>query len=440
MERILPFRALKYNKNIVGNLSAVLAPPYDIISEQKQQKLYSSHPFNVIRLEYGINSENDNDSDNRYTRSAETLDEWMRSGVLVPDRQPALYIYGQEFELPDGKQLSRTGIVCLVRLDNFETGAVLPHQETLPKAKSDRLKLLTACGANFNPICSLYEDDSTHLTEIFSEITSQSPETTVKTSDGVIQKLWPITDPNTIAEIAAVFESKQLIIADGHHRYETALNYRNIIREENPEHTGNELYNYTMMFLENINDPGLLIFPTHRMVRSLVGYSEQAVISQLSENFDIVRIDADDIEASISQKLAENTDIPSFAMYTGKEYYYLLRLRNYVEADNANEEKSLAYRHLDVTILHSLILGKAFGMTESDLKNQGYLSYTRNISEAVNEVKGGTFQCCFMLNATKTHQVKDVATEGEKLPQKSTYFYPKLITGLLMNKFNHGKE
>lgn len=440
MERILPFRALIYNKNIVGNLSAVLAPPYDNISRQEQQKLYDSHPFNVIRLEYGANCENDNDADNRYTRSAETLSEWMRSGVLVPDRQPAIYIYGQDFELADGRKLTRTGIICLVRIDDFDEGTILPHQETVSGAKNDRLSLMTACGANFSPICALYEDSGNLISPTISTIIAQTPETTVKTADGVVQKLWPVTDEEIIREITASLEDKKLFIADGHHRYETAINYRNLMIGENPNHTGNELYNYTMMFLEDIADPGIVIFPTHRMVRSLVGYNEQAVISQLSEHFDVIRIDTEDIETSVRIKLGETTDIPCFAMYTGKEYYYILRLKSFAAADSVNADKSTAFRHLDVTVLHSLVLGKVFGMTEQDLKNQGYLSYTRDVSEAVNEVKNGTFQCCFMLNPTKIHQVKDIALEGEKLPQKSTYFYPKLITGLLMNKFNQGKE
>ncbi|MBR6523202.1 MAG: DUF1015 domain-containing protein [Clostridia bacterium] len=440
MERILPFKALRYNKNIVGNLSAVLAPPYDNISGQKQQKLYDSHPFNVVRLEYGVDLENDNDTENRYSRSAETLSEWMRSGVLVPDRQPAIYIYGQDFELPDGRQLSRKGIVCLVRIDDFEEGTVVPHQETVSRAKNDRLNLMTSCGANFNPVCALYEDVENQLASIINSATAQEPETTVKTIDGVVQKLWVITDEEVISQVTTALEEKRLLIADGHHRYETAINYRNLMQDENPDHTGDELYNYTMMFLEDIADPGLVIFPTHRMVKSQVGYNESAVISQLSESFDIVRIDTDDVEASAGIKLSENTDIPCFAMYTGKDYYYLLRLKSFAPADSVNADKSVSFRHLDVTVLHSLVLGKVFGMTEADLKNQEYLSYTRDISEAVNEVKNGVFQCCFMLNPTKIQQIKDVALEGEKLSLKSSYFYPKLISGLLMNKFNQSKE
>lgn len=440
MERILPFKALSYNKNIVGNLSAVLAPPYDIISEQEREKLYNSHPFNVVRLEHGAISDNDNDADNKYTRSAETLSEWMRSGVLVPDRQSAIYIYGQDFNLPDGRQFTRTGIVCLVRVDDFEEGTILPHLETASGAKTDRLNLMTACGATFSPISALYEDPDSLISPIISEIISYPPETTVKTSGGVIQKLWSVTDEQVISKITAALEDKKFFIADGHHRYESAVNYRNLMADVNPDHIGTGLYNYTMMFLEDMADPGIVIFPSHPMVRSLVGYNENSVISQLSECFDVIRMDAEDIESSVRTKLDENRDVPCFAMYTGKEYYYILRLKSFAAADGVNTDKSAVFRHLDVTVLHSLVLGKVFGMAESDLKNQGYLSYTRDIGEAVNEVKNGTFQCSFMLNSTKIHQIKDVALEGEKLPQKSTYFYPMLITGLLMNKFNQGKE
>ena len=246
-----------------------------------------------------------------------------------------------------------------------------------------------------------------------------------------------MTDGGIISSITDALEDKQLFIADGHHRYETAITYRNAMREQNPGHTGDEPYNYIMMFLENMDDPGLVVFPTHRMVRSLVGYSEHGVLSQLAENFDVIRIDAEDISASVAQKLDKNNDdIPCFAMYTGKEYYYLLRLKDLASADRANPEKSLALRHLDVTVLHSLILGKVFGMTDADLKNQDYLSYTRDISEAVDEVKNGNFQCSFMLNPTKIHEIKEISLAKEKMPQKSTYFYPKLVTGLVMNKIN----
>ena len=436
MERILPFKALRYNKNVVGDLGAVMAPPYDVISEQQQIKLHNSHPFNAIRLEYGLVNETDNETDNRYTRSAETLSEWTHSGVIVPDRQPAIYVYSHEFDLGDGQMQSCKGVVCLVRLDEFEMGTVLPHEETHPKAKNDRLKLMMECGVNFSPIYSLYLDEEKRIDGILQDVTAEPPDVSAKTSDGVVQKLWPVTDSEIIENITAVLADKQFFIADGHHRYETALNYRNWMREHNPEHTGSEPYNYVMMFLADMQQSGLCIFPTHRMVRNVVGYSEAGVISQLEQGFNISKIYSEDMESEIERKLAENKDIPTFAMYTGKEYYYLLRLKDYSFADEVNAEKSIALRHLDVTVLHSLVLGKAFGMTEAELKKQDFLSFTREIPVALERVKNGDFQCAFMLNPTKIHEIRDVSLVNEKMPQKSTWIYPKIKTGLIMNKIN----
>ena len=308
MERILPFKALRYNKNIVGDIGAVLAPPYDVISAKKQQKLYSSHPFNAVRLECGEVCEGDNETDNRYTRSAETLDEWTRSGVILPDRQPAIYVYHQEYDAGECGMQTCKGIVCLVRLDDFEMGTVLPHEETVTKAKNDRLKLLTECRVNFSPIFGLYRDDEKSVDSIVDDILQNPAETTAKTADGAIQKVWPVTDEETIAKIQHVFKDKQLFIADGHHRYETAIKYRDMMRDINPDHTGEEPYNYVMMFLAEINQPGIRIFPTHRLVRNVVGYSEPGVISQLEQCFNVAKHFAEDIEKSISEKIAENND------------------------------------------------------------------------------------------------------------------------------------
>lgn len=436
MERILPLKALRYNKNIIGDIGAVLAPPYDVISAKLQQSLYNSHPFNAVRLECGMVNDGDNEADNRYTRSAETLDEWMKSGVIVPDRQPAIYVYHQEYDAGNGEVRTCKGIVCLVRLDDFEKGTILPHEETGSKAKSDRLKLMTECGVNFSPIFGLYKDDENAVEAVLEETLQNPPETSAKTIDGAVQKIWTVTDEEKVAKIQQLFEDKQFIIADGHHRYETSLNYRNMMREINPDSTGEESYNYVMMFLAEMNQPGIKIFPTHRMLRNVVGYSEAGVISQLEKSFNITKLFSEDAGAAISAKLAENMDVPTFAMYTGKDYYYLLRLKDFSFADEEGEGKSVALRHLDVTVLHSLVLGKAFGMSEAELKKQDYLSFTRNIDEAVEEVKNGDFQCAFMINPTKIQEIYDVSSNGEKMPQKATWVYPKPKTGLIMSKIN----
>lgn len=436
MANIIPFRGLRYNTDIVGDLAAVTTPPYDIISEEEQQKFYDMHPFNVIRLELGKEMPEDDENSNKYTRAGETLEEWMESGILKMEEKPIMYVYGQEFALKDGRTLSYKGLMCLVKLEEFEKGIVLPHEETLSKAKTDRYNLMNATGANFSSIYSLYLDQEKNMAGALDAVTAEQPKVSFRSHDGVTQKLWTISADETIEMLQKGFENKQLFIADGHHRYETALNFRNAMRAKNPEHTGEELYNYVMMFLVEMEEPGLVVFPTHRLVRDVAGFDVQKTLELLSGEFDIEQITASgDLSRQIEQKLTENAEEKVFAMYTGGDTYYLLRLKNIGAARRANPNKSEAYQGLDVTILHTLILSRAFGIDMENMKNQRNLVYTRDAKEAEEAVCKGEFQCAFFLNPTKIEEIKEVSLANEKMPQKSTYFYPKLITGLVMNKF-----
>lgn len=436
MATIAPFNGLRFNTDIVGDLSSVTAPPYDIISAEQQKQLYEAHPFNVIRLENGEELPEDDETNNKYTRSAEFLEDWMQSEVLRQDFAPSIYVYGQKFTLKDGRTLSYKGLMCLVRLEEFEKKIILPHEETLSKAKSDRLNLMRATGANFSPIYSLFGDNGGTVSEIIRKNTVAEPQNSFVSADKVTQNLWQISDNETIASLQEAFADKQLFIADGHHRYETALNFRNEMIKQNPNHTGNELYNYIMMFLVSMDERGLVVFPTHRLVKNISDFDEAALIENLSENFDISKIFAySGISEAIERKLAENEEDKVFAMYTGKDYYYFLRLKNTDIAMHENVQKSEAYRLLDVTVLHTLILEKHFGITAENMKNQTNLCYTRDAAEAEESVKRGDFECAFFLNPTKIREIKEISLANEKMPQKSTYFYPKLITGLIMNKF-----
>ena len=436
MAKIIPFNGLRYNTDIVGDLSAVTTPPYDIISPKQQQAYYDAHPFNVIRLELGKEMPDDDETNNKYTRSGQYLNEWLESGVLKQDDSPSMYIYGQDFELKDGRKLSYKGIMCLVKLEEFEKKIILPHEETLSKAKTDRYNLMNATGANFSSIYSLYMDESGEISNILNGCTKNSPENMFTSTDGVVQKLWRIADDDIIHTLEKAFENKQLFIADGHHRYETALNFRNAMREKNPDYTGNELYNYVMMFLVDLDEKGLVVFPTHRLLKNLSNFDEDDVVSKLSKDFEVEKAAVTtDAAAEIEHKLADMSADKVFAMYTGKDYYYTIKLKNFESVKEANPDKSDAYRNLDVTVLHSLILNKIFGIDMENMKNQMNLVYTRDPKEAEQAVKSKEFQCAFFLNPTKIHEIKDVSLANEKMPQKSTYFYPKLITGLIMNKF-----
>ncbi len=436
MTKIIPFKGLRYNTDIVGDLTAVTTPPYDIISPAQQKGYYDAHPFNVIRLELGMEKADDSENCNKYTRSGEFLNEWMESGVLKQDDEPSMYIYGQDFKLKDGRELSYKGIMCLVKLEEFEKGIILPHEETLSKAKTDRYNLMSATGANFSSVYSLYLDEERIVSKILDSCSCDAPENMFTSSDGVVQKLWKISDGDTIAKLQKAFEDKQLFIADGHHRYETALNFRNAMREKNPDYTGDELFNYIMMFIVDMDEKGLVVFPTHRLVKNIDNYDEDFVVRRLDKDFEVEKITVTESAATeIEKKLAEDISNKVFAMYTGKDYFYKIKLRNIELAKQENPEKSAAYQGLDVTILHSLILNKIFGIDMENMKNQVNLVYTRDPEEAENAVKSNEFQCAFFLNPTKIHEIKEVSLANEKMPQKSTYFYPKLITGLIMNKF-----
>ncbi len=436
MADLKAFKGLCYNKDIVGSMTEVTTPPYDIISPSEQEGYYAAHPFNVIRLEQGREQAGDDESHNKYTRAGEFLSEWIESGVLRFEDKDALYIYGQEFTLKDGRSLSYKGILGLVRIEEFSKGIILPHEETLSKAKMDRYNLMAATNSNFSPIYSLYMDKSGSIPSIIEECSAGKPDISFTAVDGVLQKLWVVTDEEIIARIRAQFADKQLFIADGHHRYETALNYRNHKREKNPGFSYDDNFNYSMMFLVEMDAPGLVVFPTHRMLKDLHSFDPSRVVELLSGTFDITHMKADENAAlEIEKRLSEVAHNKAFAMYIGGGEYYLMILKSMDIIHKALEAKIDAYRSLDVTVLHTLILDKVFGIDSENLKQQTNLVYTRDSEFAVSGVDTGEFSCSFFLNPTKIEQIKDVSLAGEKMPQKSTYFYPKLITGLVMNKF-----
>lgn len=434
MANIRPFRGLRYNTDKIADLSKVTIPPYDVISPEEQKMYYGLHPNNFIRLELGEQRPTDTAEDNRYTRTAKTLSEWIDEQVLVYEQQPAVYLYEEMFTLKNGETKSFKGFITLVELAEFSKKVVLPHEETLSKAKADRFDLMCATDANFSQIYCLYMDPEKRITSIMADIAARPADVSFTAHDGVKQNLWVVTQPDVIAAVQAGFADKQLFIADGHHRYETALAYRDKLRAEGGGQ--DELFNYVMMMLVEMDDPGLVVFPTHRMLHNLPGFDEAAVVAQLSGNFDVQRKSvAGDVAAAMEADLDARTGDKAFALYTGGDYYYLLTLKNEGAMDAALPGKSAAYRDLDVSVLHTLILGEVFGIDMQNMADQRNLTYTKQAEEAVERVRSGEYQCAFLLNATKVRQIKDVSLANEKMPQKSTYFYPKLLTGLVMNKF-----
>lgn len=418
---VIPFRGLRYADR---DLSKVTTPPYDIISPQEQKAFYEMDKDNVIRLEYGYQFPEDTDDDNRYTRAAAELRRMLNEGALVRDEEPCFYIYEEIFS-HGGKEMSLKGIIGAVELSEFSEKKVLPHEETLSKAKADRFELMKATGCNFSQIYSLYNDQSGQLPRFIDAFSKGEPDLSFVAFDGLRQNVWIISDPAVTGEISRLFEDKQLFIADGHHRYETALNYRRYMEEKG---AGGELWKYCMMFLVDMSDPGLVVFPTHRIVRGIESFDGAKLVEAVKADFDVAEIRRGEAE----KVLAENAEHNAFVLYfAGK--CFLLTLRDSDAMKSALPEKGPEYRGLDVSVLHTLILEKLLKIDKENMARQINLTYTRDPEEGFAAVDGGRANCFFLLNGTKVSQIKEISLVNEKMPQKSTYFYPKLVTGIVIN-------
>ncbi len=439
MAKVIPFRGLRYNTDKFKDLDAVTAPPYDIISPAQQQELYNKDEYNVVRLDYGMDFVSDDGANNRYTRSAAYLNKWIEDQTLIYEDKPAFYIYEQIFSLgSEDPSHSLKGVIGLVQLEEFSKKIVLPHEETITSAKEDRLKLMQTTAANLSQVYSLYMDEDKEIAGMIETWSDGEPNITFVSRENITQNIWIITDEEVNARLSSLFESKQIFIADGHHRYETALNYRRQRHEADGTEEGTMTYDYVMMMLVSMSNGGLFVFPTHRMVRGLESFDEVLLVGFLTEEFAVSKIyfTEGDYAAIIMERLANTVDETLFGLYTGQNYYYLLKLKTTQTIDAAIDGKSDAYKHLDVTVLHKLILEKYLGIDEENMRSQKNLVYTRDAHEAVDAVKNGEFDCAFLINPPKVSEIKEIAQVNEKMPQKSTYFWPKLVTGIVMNKFD----
>lgn len=440
MAKIIPFQGLRYSPDRVGDLGLVMAPPYDVISAQLQDDLYRRHPHNVVRLILGKTFPSDHDSDNRYTRAAADFLAWQREGVLVRDAQPSIYLYDGEYRLEDGSVVVRQGFMALTRIEDFSSGVVKPHEKTLAGPKTDRLLLTKACGANFSPIFSLYTDPCCVVESLSKREKGRRPDVDVADDDGVKHRLWQVTNPEIIDKARELLENKPLFIADGHHRYETALNYRNYMRELHPGYSGRESFNYVLMYFANMEDQGMLIFPTHRLLHGLADLRLDRLLEGLQEYFLVepATIDPTDPQQlrQARQQLAEKgKSARVLACYAGGTTLYYLTLRDEQVMDRFFDARSpKALRTLDVSILHRLILERQLQITAEAQEQQTNLKYVKSFDEPFNLVRDGSCQLAFLMNPTRIAEVRDVANAGEKMPQKSTYFYPKLLSGLVINK------
>jgi len=422
MAEVKAFRALRFTPK-AGDIGALVCPPYDIISEEERLAYLAGNPCNIIRLELPRTGADP------YAEAGAQYRAWLREGILAPDKAPGLYIYEEEFTA-GGVRRRVKGIQCRVRLEEFSKGVVLPHEETLSKAKADRFDLMKACGCNFSSIYSLYFDPQNAVRSIADSLSAGAPDQQFSGADGIVHRLWCVYDPAVIARVEALFADKKLYIADGHHRYETALNYRRWLAEQGVQAPGAD---YVLMTLVNMEHEGLVVFPTHRIVRGLQGYDPAALLEACGRFFDSAPLPGGPAAAQAALDRGYAAGQTVFVLYDGAGCHSLT-LRDHGAMQEFGAGHSEPWRKLDVSVLHSLVLERCLGIDKENMANQKNLTYTRDAAQALAAVDSGSANCAFLLNPTRVEQIAAVAAAGDKMPQKSTYFYPKLITGAVMNQ------
>ena len=422
MATIKGFKGLRFKS---GDLNSLVCPPYDIISDEQREMFIKNNSHNIIRLELPK-------GEDRYKEAGTTLKEWLNDGVLAQDDNDGIYVYQMDFSA-NGERKSVKGFVSLVKLEEFSKGIILPHEETLSKAKTDRFNLMAETFCNFSQIYSLYIDEDGKAYSLIDACSQGKADMEITDSDGTVHRMWCVYDESVITAVSKVFEDKKLYIADGHHRYETALNFHKHLCETGVSNE-NSLSGYVCMMLVNMENDGLVVFPTHRIVRDFGDFNAEKLISDCGEYFNIsTEKNVTEIEGKLADLYKKNEK--AYALYTGGDSYTLMVLKDKNAIKAFLPEMSESYCQLDVSILHSLVLERIFGIDKENMANQSNLTYTRDFNEAILAVQSGKANCSFILSPTRVSEIRDVALASEKMPQKSTYFYPKLITGLVMNKF-----
>ncbi|MBI5064176.1 MAG: DUF1015 domain-containing protein [Desulfatitalea sp.] len=437
MAEVVPFNGIRYNPDVITDMAAVVAPPYDVISPKEQDGFHERHPNNVIRIELGKNQPGDDAQDNVHSRAGRYFQTWISEKILVPETKPAIYLTTVEFS-SGGKRYTRFGIIGRVHLEPFEKGIILPHERTFSKVKSERLMLMKECHANFSPIFGLFADGKEILQRMSQITVSQTPDVALVDDKGHQQKMWCLTDKKVTDELTAFFAHERIYIADGHHRYETALNYRDWVKENTPGFSSDHPANFIMMSLSSMVDTGMIILPAHRLLKALSQESISALLRRSPECFDLFPISLDQ---GLSSAMVEFNKVMAAKAHTNAIGLYLkkppllqvLVLKEGVMA-RFFQDLDAVLRDLDVNVLTQLIMMELMGFDQARLDDETKIAYRTTSMEAVEAVNAGEAEVAFILNPTKIEQVQRVAEKGLIMPRKSTYFYPKVISGLVFNR------
>jgi uncharacterized protein (DUF1015 family) len=450
MAYVAPFRALRYDPARVP-LCDVVTQPYDKITPEMQERYYAANPHNLVRIILGKQETSDGEQHNSYTRAAAWFAEWRRNNIFLHDPHPSLYWYVQSFTVPHGKtEVERRGFIALGKLEDYAAQVVFPHERTLAKPKTDRLNLLRATRAHFGQIFMLYSDPADEIaTTLAAGAPAQlPPDLEMSDENHVLHRLWKVGDPSTVALVQAKMVDKQLIIADGHHRYETALNYRNerraaaeeAVTAETGEHSVEnkrlrhhlgELapYETAMMTFVNMDGPGMVILPTHRVAHGLPSFSADRLKAEARSQFSVEEVDPQLDSARARSILREAGHAGTAILGVTANRAFLFDTPKNLGTDLL-AGLSLRQQSLDVVLLHKCLLEKALGISEEAIRSQQHISYVRDAEQALSQVRSGAANVAFLLNPVRMRQVRDIALGGEVLPQKSTDFYPKLLSGL----------
>ena len=432
MIRIAPFRGTLYSQKKIRDLAKVIAPPYDVISKAEQEKLYKKSPYNFVRLDLSQEPES-------YDAVAQMLNEWQSQGIFERDDQPAIYFLSQCFKLKSGEQKLREGFIALTELQELGSGDIRPHERTHEAPREDRLKLTLACHAQLSPIFALYAQPKPTINRILAlAVEGIAPLLDVDQDNGDECRLWRVTDPEVIRKVQREMLDQQLIIADGHHRYEATLSYRDRMRQERGQWSGHEAFNYIMTYCANI-DENLVILPTHRLVR---GYPHKPFLEleEALQTYFYVEQHPKTPEGKVSFLKALKTAAKKHrvigASFKRDPRYLILRLKNKRIMQRLAKDLSAPLRELDVSTLHLLILEHILDMP-AELQEQGdTIEYSQDEEAVLQTLEKEDFQAAFILTATKAEEIQSIVSGGEKMPQKSTYFYPKLPSGLVINKID----
>ena len=415
MAAIEPLRALRYDLAVTGGLQDVVAPPYDVIDAAGRAELAARSPYNVVRIDLP-------EGEDPYATAAAELKSWRAEGVVVRDDAPALWALAQNYTGPDGRKRTRHGILARVRIEEYGAGRIRPHERTHPGPKEDRLRLTRATRANLSPIFALFSDPEAAAWGALASAPGVQPWGESTDADGTVNRLWRVDDAGAIERVQAVARNAELLIADGHHRYETARVYAEEVGGDGP-------HRYVLMCLVALEDPGLTVFPTHRLVRGLSPDQRTTLASAIERDFEPEPLD----DTGALEPSGDGDPVRIGYIDALSVRPYMLTLKDPAIADAALPDRAEPYRRLDTAVLEALILKGALGMSDDDIDHMAGLGYARDSAQALELVKSGEYDAAFFMGATPVRRIQDVAAAGESMPPKSTYFFPKVPTGLVFN-------